>query len=72
MKKILFILSLLILITGDIWGQGCVTCTQTAAGLGSSSAQGLNNGILYLAALPLIFMCTMGFIWWKRNKTTST
>jgi len=71
MKKLLFLFSLLLLLTSDMWAQGCVTCTQTAAGLGSSSAQGLNNGIVYLAALPLIFMCTIGYIWYKKNKAAS-
>lgn len=50
------------------YAQGCSVCTQTAAGLGKNSAEGLNAGILYLAALPLIFMITVGVIWWKRSK----
>lgn len=52
--------------------QGCTVCTQTAAGLGASSAQGLNSGILYLASIPLLFMGTVGYIWYRRNKTAST
>lgn len=71
MKKLLFLLSVMFLLASDMWAQGCVTCTQTAAGLGASSAQGLNDGIIYLAALPLIFLATIGFIWYKRNKETS-
>lgn len=50
--------------------QGCSVCTKTASGLGESSAQGLNKGILYLAAIPLIFMITMGIIWYKRTKAS--
>jgi hypothetical protein len=68
MKKILFLLIAVIATSSDIWAQGCAVCTKTAAGLGASSASGLNNGILYLAAIPLAFMGTVGFIWWKRNK----
>lgn len=68
MKKIIPVLLLLTILAQDIWAQGCSVCTQTAAGLGSSSAQGLNTGIVYLAALPLIFLGTVGFIWWKRTK----
>ena len=71
MKKILVALALFIFLSADLFAQGCVTCTQTAAGLGSSSAQGLNTGIVYLAALPLIFMITIGYIWWKRTRTTA-
>jgi len=50
------------------WAQGCSVCTQTAAGLGESSAHGLNKGILYLAAIPLTFMGTVGYIWYRRQK----
>lgn len=49
--------------------QGCSVCTQTTAGLGESSAHGLNSGILYLAAIPLAFMGTVGFIWYRRQRT---
>ncbi len=52
--------------------QGCTVCTQTAAGLGASSAQGLNSGIVYLASIPLIFMVTVGLIWYRRSRTTAT
>ena len=52
--------------------QGCSVCTQTAAGLGASSAQGLNSGILYLASIPLLFMGPVGFIWYRRSKASAT
>ncbi|MFA6057006.1 MAG: hypothetical protein WC756_02320 [Taibaiella sp.] len=68
MKKIGLLIAVIIFATQDIWAQGCVTCTQTAAGLGEASAHGLNNGILYLAAIPLIFIFTVGYIWYKRSK----
>jgi hypothetical protein len=72
MKKTGLLIALIIFATHDIWAQGCVTCTQTAAGLGEASAHGLNNGILYLAAIPLIFIFTVGYIWYKRSKTAAT
>ncbi len=49
--------------------QGCSLCTKTAANLDDKSAKGLNGGILYLAAMPLGILGTIGFIWWRRNKT---
>jgi hypothetical protein len=49
--------------------QGCSLCTKTASNLDSKSAKGLNGGILYLAAMPLGILGTIGFIWWRRNKT---
>lgn len=71
MKKIGLLLVLMFFAGQDIWAQGCVTCTQTAAGLGEASAQGLNSGILYLAAVPLVLIFTLGFIWYKRSKTAA-
>jgi len=68
MKKAGFLLIALFVFAQHAMAQGCVTCTNTAANLGNSSAQGLNAGILYLAALPLLFLGTVGFIWYKRNK----
>ncbi|MFT4062220.1 MAG: hypothetical protein QM642_07680 [Edaphocola sp.] len=56
---------------GKLRAQGCVTCTQTAANLGESSAHGLNNGIIYLACLPLLFIGIVTYIWIKRNKATN-
>jgi hypothetical protein len=68
MKKTGILLIILLAAAQYTMAQGCVTCTNTAANLGNSSAQGLNAGIVYLAALPLLFLGTVGFIWYKRNK----
>lgn len=70
MKKLLSIVVILIASAADTFAQGCSVCTKTASGLGAESAQGLNNGILYLAALPLTFLATVGYIWYKRNKAS--
>ncbi len=66
-----YVLTGLILITmaGAAHGQGCAVCTKAAAGLDDKSAKGLNGGIVYLAFLPLAIMGTMGFIWWRYNKS---
>lgn len=68
MKRIAFIIVALVIVANNAMAQGCVTCTNTAAGLGNSSALGLNAGIIYLAALPLLFLGTVGFIWYRKNK----
>lgn len=68
MKKAGFLLIILFAMAQGAMAQGCVTCTNTAANLSTSGAQGLNLGILYLAALPLLFLGTVGFIWYKKNK----
>ena len=43
-------------------------CTKTAGQLGDKAARGLNAGILYLAAVPLVAMGTIGTIWWRRQR----
>lgn len=70
MRKLLFLLAFCLLITSGLWAQGCVICTNTASNLDQDSAKGLNSGIIYLAALPLLFIGTVGFIWYRRNKAT--
>lgn len=71
MKKTGLLLALLLGSFHEVIAQGCTVCTQTAAGLGASSAQGLNSGIVYLASIPLLFMGTVGFIWYRRSKATT-
>ncbi|HTN18698.1 MAG TPA: hypothetical protein VL092_13495 [Chitinophagaceae bacterium] len=69
MKKLaaLLVLSVLLPLTRT-WAQGCSVCTQTANQLGEKGADGLNNGIIYLALLPLSFISVLGFVWWKYNR----
>jgi hypothetical protein len=70
MRKLMFLLTVCFLASSDLWAQGCVICTNTASNLDQDSAKGLNSGIIYLAALPLLFIGTVGFIWYRRNKST--
>lgn len=69
MKRSIAVLSLLITLSGTVYGQGCSVCTKTAQGLDDKSAKGLNGGILYLAFLPLGIMGTIGFVWWRNGKS---
>jgi len=43
-------------------------CTKTAAGLGDDAAEGLNNGIIFLAFTPLAILLTLGYLWYRKNK----
>lgn len=61
-------MAFIICLGGTAYAQGCAMCTKTAAELDNKSAKGLNNGIIYLATLPLAIIGTVGFIWWKNNK----
>jgi hypothetical protein len=68
MKKLLFLFLLLTVSSKQLWAQGCSVCTQTANQLGEKGADGLNNGIIYLALLPITFISILGIVWWKHNR----
>lgn len=70
MKKLLVVLVFLMFLAPAAWSQGCAMCTKTASELDRKSARGLNNGILYLAAVPLTILGSIGFIWWRYNKVS--
>jgi hypothetical protein len=67
MKKILQILVVVLLCSFHAMAQ-CSLCTKTAQQLGEGPAKGLNNGILYLALTPLLFIGILGFRWWRSNR----
>lgn len=67
MKKWLFSL-LLIVISTEAWSQGCSLCSLNAQSIGKEAGIGLNHGIIYLAAIPLIFVSVVGIIWFRRNR----
>jgi hypothetical protein len=70
MKKILFILSLTVvfsLATSQLEAQ-CSICTKTAMQMGDKPAKGLNDGILYLMAIPYLVVGAFGYKWWKNEK----
>ena len=67
MKKIVWLL-VIILCTGVQAIAQCSLCTKTAQQLGEGPAKGLNNGILMLAATPLVIIGIMVFRHWKNNR----
>ena len=75
MKPVLLLLVAIALCTmlpADVFAQGCSMCSKTASQLGEKSARGLNAGILYLAAIPLVAIGTVGTIWYRRNRNDSS
>jgi hypothetical protein len=79
MKKRIAVLSLFVLlgcISHDILAQCpmCKTALSTARDSGSSVGSSLNNGILYLLALPYTIAIVFGIIWYrnKRKKASAT
>jgi amino acid transporter len=70
MKKYCSILFIIFITNINAIAQ-CAMCTKTAAGLNDTHAQNLNNGIVYLAFIPLILMGVIGFVWWRHSKGRS-
>ena len=73
MRKIAIslIVTLLITICSDVFAQGCPMCKtslEEARKNGSQVGETLNNGILYLLALPYIVASVFGIIWYRNYK----
>lgn len=71
MKKVLATLFLSLFTFANIWAQGCVVCTNTAAQQGANSANGLNYGIVYLVAIPFTFAGVIAYIIYRANKNNN-
>ena len=71
MKKWLIVLSisiLSILVLDTPTQAQCSICTKTAQQMGEKPAKGMNFGIIYLAAAPLILAGVIGYKWYRHNK----
>lgn len=69
MKRGLFLLLFALYISvSDALAQGCAMCKSSASNLDEEAARGLNTGILYLAAFPLIFMGITVYYWYRKNR----
>lgn len=66
-KKCLFA-CLFALNTYGAYSQCAVCKTTIASSADQESAKGLNGGIIYLAAMPLIFMGFIGYRVWKQQQ----
>ena len=49
----------------------CSICSKTAMQMGSKPAQGLNEGILYLMAVPYLAIGVVAYKWWQNEKRKS-
>jgi len=61
------ILTFAAVVTGFIVEAQCSICTKTASQLGEEAGHGLNGGILYLAAAPMLIVGYIGYRWWRNN-----
>ncbi|MCU0423853.1 MAG: hypothetical protein MUC81_13685 [Bacteroidia bacterium] len=58
-------------VANELQAQGCPMCKtslEEARKNGSMVGNTLNDGILYLLALPYIIVGTLGFIWYKKTR----
>jgi hypothetical protein len=60
-------LSVTAMVMSIIANAQCSICTKTASQLGEEAGHGLNGGILYLAAAPLLIVGYIGYRWWRNN-----
>ena len=74
MKYRLFILVVVlaaILFLADPAFSQCAMCqatAETSREAGSSVAEGINKGIMYLFFMPWIIIGTIAYFWWRANK----
>ena len=71
MKKWLMVLSIsifLIVFLDKPARAQCSICTKTAQQMGEKPAKGMNFGIIYLAAAPLILAGVIGYKWYRHNR----
>lgn len=69
-QKTALILLLLITVYASASAQ-CAMCkgaAETALKQGGGDPQGLNNGILYMLAMPYLLVGAIGFWWWKNRR----
>jgi len=64
----ILILIMLLALPPVISNAQCSICTRSAQQLGEKPAKALNNGIIYLAAMPLAIFGFIAYRWWKINK----
>lgn len=67
---LVFVLVLVVLMPMDTAAQ-CAMCQATAESsreAGSTVAEGLNKGVLYIFMMPYLILGTIGFFWWRARK----
>lgn len=68
--KVLVVLAVILLVLGDLNAQ-CAMCSAVAESSidegGFGIAAGLNNGILFLMAIPYILLATLFFVFFRKQ-----
>jgi hypothetical protein len=77
MKKFVLIINVLVLLflfAGLDLSAQCAMCKGAAEAnlkLGGGDPQGLNNGILYMLAMPYLIVGSIGYWWWRNRRKES-
>lgn len=73
-KQIILFIVLVLFSAYESFAQ-CSQCKQAASATDENGnlvvGGGLNFGILYLLALPFVFVAVIGGIWWWKSRQTS-
>jgi hypothetical protein len=66
----LFIFSLMVLafFNADAQCAMCQATAETSMDAGSSAAEGINKGVMYLFFMPWIILGTITYFWWRAQK----
>jgi hypothetical protein len=69
-KKLLALAFLIICFSQNLFAQcaACKAAAESSVQSGSSSALGLNGGILYLMVIPYALVGIIGYYWYSKNK----
>lgn len=68
MRKVLLVISLLLLATADANAQ-CAMCRAVLESEETqSAARGINNGIVYLMAIPYLLMAGLGYVIYRSRR----
>jgi|GEM_PF-200853 len=69
------VLLALLLVLPSLADAQCAMCNETArtsTADNQENARALNNGILYLMAIPYILLLSIGFLFWKFRRSSRT
>lgn len=73
MKRYLPFILLLTILVFSVYSANaqCAMCQATAESsmdAGSSAAEGINKGVMYLFFMPWIILGTIAYFWWRAQK----
>ncbi len=73
-KLIVTVLSIVLLATPTLSSAQCAMCSLNAENStkeGNTQGKGLNDGILFLLAMPFMIAAGVGFLWYKKFRNSS-